>query len=43
MYNNWVEDMEEGKLVGVMMINQSDTFDICEHKLLVDKLEVMGI
>ena len=37
MYNNWVEHMEEGKLVGVMMIDQSATFDLCDHQLLIEK------
>ena len=27
MYNKWVEEMEEGKLVGVLMIDQSAAFD----------------
>ena len=35
--------MEEGKLVGVMMINQSAAFDLCDHHLLVEKLKLMGI
>ena len=43
MYNNWVENMEEGKLVGVMMIDQSAAFDLCDHQLLLEKLKLMGI
>ena len=43
MYNNWIEDMEDGKLVGVMMIDQSAAFDLCDHKLLIEKLKMMGI
>ena len=43
MYNNWVEHMEEGKLVGVMMIDQSAAFDLCDHKLLIEKLKLLGI
>ena len=43
MYNNWVEDMEEGKLVGVIMIDQSAAFDLCDHQLLIQKLKLMGI
>ena len=43
MYNNWVEHMEEGKLVGVMMIDQSAAFDLCDHQLLIEKLKLMGI
>ena len=43
MYNNWVEDMEDGKLVGVMMIDQSAAFDLCDHQLLIEKLKLMGL
>ena len=43
MYNDWVEDMEEGRLVGVMMIDHSAAFDLCDHKLLIEKLKLMGI
>jgi hypothetical protein len=43
MYNNWIEKMEEGKLVGVMMIDQSAAFDLCDHKLLIEKLKLMGL
>ena len=43
MYNNWIEQMEEGKLVGVMMIDQSAAFDLCDHHLLIEKLRLMGI
>ena len=35
--------MEEGKLVGVMMIDQSAAFDLCDHHLLIEKLRLMGI
>ena len=43
MYNNWIKQMEEGKLVGMMMIDQSAAFDLCDHHLLVEKLKLMGI
>ena len=35
--------MEEGKLVGIMMIDQSAAFDICDHFLLVQKLKLLGV
>jgi hypothetical protein len=35
--------MEEGRLVGVMMIDQSAAFDLCDHKLLIEKLKLMGV
>ena len=43
MYNTWVEEMEEGKLVGVLMINQSAAFDLCDHEILVEKLKLLGV
>ena len=35
MYNIWMEDIEEGKLVGVMIIDQSALFQLWNHKLSV--------
>ena len=43
MYNNWVEAMEEGKLVGVMMIDQSAAFELCDHVILIEKMKLLGI
>ena len=43
MYNDWVEGMEEGRLVGVMMIDQSAAFDLFDHKVLMEKLKLMGV
>ena len=43
MYNKWVEEMEEGKMVGVLMIDQSAAFDLCDHEILVEKLKVLGV
>ena len=43
MYNVWIEQMEEGKLVGIMMIDQSAAFDLCDHLLLVQKMKLLGV
>ena len=43
MYNNWIEKMEEGQLVGVMMVDQSAAFDLCDHHILIEKLKLMGV
>ena len=43
MYNNWMEQLEEGHLVGIMMIDQSAAFDLCDHKLLIEKLKLLGV
>ena len=42
MYNKWVEDVEEGKLVGVMM-DLSAAFDMVDHTLLLEKLNLFGL
>ena len=34
--------MEEGKLVGIMMIDQSAAFDLCDHQLLIEKTQAAG-
>ena len=43
MYNDWIEHLEEGHLVGIMMIDQSAAFDLCDHKLLIEKLKLLGV
>ena len=37
LYDKWVELMEEGKLVGIMMIDQSTAFELCDHEILKKK------
>ena len=41
MYDRWVEDMEEGKTVAVLMIDQSAAFDVSDHRILEDKLQLL--
>ena len=43
MYDQWVEDVEQGKLVGVLMCDQSAAYDLCDHKILLQKLSIMGV
>ena len=43
MYNTWMEQLEEGHLVGIMMIDQSAAFDLCDHKLLIEKMKLLGV
>ena len=43
MYDNWVEEVEDGKMVGVLICDQSAAFDLCDHPLLVEKLRLMGL
>ena len=41
MYDQWVEDMEEGKTVAILMIDQSAAFDVCDHSILQAKLQLL--
>ena len=41
LYDKWVELMEEGKLVGIMMIDQSAAFDLCYHEILKRKIRIL--
>lgn len=43
MYDTWVEQVEDGKMVGVLICDQSAAFDLCDHYLLVEKLRLMGL
>ena len=42
MYDRWVESIEKGDMAGVMMIDLSAAFDLVDHQLLLQKLELMG-
>ena len=43
LYDRWVEEFEEDKMVGVLFCDQSAAFDLCDHSILVDKLKLMGL
>ena len=41
MYDQWVQDMEDGRTVAVLMIDQSGAFDVCDHPILEAKLQIL--
>ena len=41
MYDQWVRDMEDGKTVAILMIDQSAAFDVCDHKILEAKMQLL--
>ena len=42
MYDSWVESVEKGSMAGVMMIDLSAAFDLVDHPLLLQKLQLLG-
>ena len=43
LYDRWADEIEEEKMVGVLVCDQSAAFDLCDHYLLVEKLKLMGL
>ena len=43
LYDQWLEEVEEGKMVGVMMVDLSAAFDMVDHTILLAKLELFGL
>ena len=43
LYDAWVEEVEMGNMVGVLLCDQSAAFDLCDHGLLIEKLKLMGV
>ena len=43
MYDQWLEEVEDDKMVGVMLIDLSAAFDMVDHTILIEKLEIYGI
>ena len=43
MYDQWVEEIDQGKLVGTMMVDLSAAFDMVEFSILQTKLELLGL
>ena len=41
MYDRWINDMEEGKTVAVLMIDQSAAFDVSDHTIMLAKLQLI--
>ena len=43
MHNQWMEDLKDGKVVAVTMVDQSAAFDVCNHEIIKNKLKLLGL
>ena len=43
MYDQWVEEVEEGKIVGAMLVDSSAAFDMVEVPILLKKMKMFGL
>ena len=43
MYDQWAKEVDDGNMVGVMMIDLSAAFDMVDHPLLLEKLRLFGL
>ena len=43
MYDQWVEEVEKGKMVGLMMTDMSSAYDMVSFRILEEKLELFGL
>ena len=43
MIDSWLNALDNGKMVGVMLVDFKKAFDLVDHQILIDKLKVYGI
>ena len=42
MYDSWVQTAEDREITGVCMLDMSAAFDVVDHDISLDKLELYG-
>ena len=40
MYDQWVDAVDKGNMAGVMMLDLSAAYDLADHQVILDKLEI---
>ena len=43
LYDKWADDIENDKMVGVLICDQSAAFYLCDHYILIEKLKLLGL
>ena len=38
-----MEDLEAGNTIGISMYDQSAAYDVCDHRILIEKLKLLGL
>ena len=43
MIDLWINVIDSGKMVGVVLVDFKKAIDLVDHQILIDKLEIYGI
>ena len=43
MVDHWIDSFENGEITAAVMIDQSAAFDVCDHQILLGKLQIYGL